>query len=146
MKTYKDLTKNKEAKWFQMNPLLTSNHMIGIDREDGKTSITLEPGDLVELTPMEVFANQDRQCFKDGVIAEVPTAKVKEAMKVQHSSPIATDDDVWAQYDAIEYINKASEIKSRSILRTLLEKAQKQNRPYQTIKSLEGLIEKAVGV
>lgn len=146
MKTYKDLTKNKESKWFQMNPLLGDNHFIGIDREDGKTSVSLEPGDLIELTPMELYANQDRPCFKDGMVAEVPAHKVKEALAMKHESPITTEDNSWAACDPVEFINKASAIKSRSILKTLLEKAKQQNRPYQTIKALEEMIEKAAGV
>lgn len=146
MKTYKDLSKSKEAKWFQFNPLLSKNNFVGIDREDGKTTISLEPGDIVQLSPMEIYANQDRPCFKDGMMVEIPENKVKEALARKFKSEVTTDADTWDKYDDIEFLNNASQIKSRGVLRTLLEKAKMQNRSYNTIQGLDKMIGEAQGV
>ena len=146
MKTYKDPSKSKESKWFQFNPLIAKNHYIGIDREDGKVSISLEPGDIVQLSPMEIYANQDRPCFTDGMLTEIPESKVKDAIKKQFKPEVSNDEDVWAAYDDVEYLNQASVIKSRGVLRTLLDKAKAQNRSYRTISGLEKLIENASSI
>jgi len=146
MKTYKDPSKSKESKWFQFNPLIAKNNFVGIDREDGKTSITLEPGDIVQLSPMEIYANQDRPCFTDGMMTEIPENKVKDAVKKQFKPEISSDEDVWAAYDDVEYLNQASVIKSRGVLRTLLDKAKKQDRGYKCISGMEKLIETAPGI
>jgi hypothetical protein len=129
-----------------MNPLLTENNFVGIDREDGKTSVTLTPGDIIELSPMEIYANQDRPCFRDGMMTEIPTEKVKDAIKRKFEAVTNNDADVWAQYDDIEYVNKAKDVKSRSVLRTLLTKAKEKDRSYKTIQALEKMISEEAGV
>ncbi|HNU60649.1 MAG TPA: hypothetical protein PKL04_00455 [Methanofastidiosum sp.] len=146
MKTYKDPSKSKESKWFQMNPLLTPNNLVGIDREDGKTTVTLFPGDIIELSPMEIYANQDRSCFRDGMIVEISGEKVKDALKRKYEAKVTNDIDEWMQYDDVEFINKAKDVKSRSVLRTLLAKAKEKDRSYKTIQALEKMIAEVAGV
>ena len=146
MKTYKDPSKSKDSKWYQFNPLLPANNVVGIDREDGKTSISLEPGDIVQLSPMEVYANQDRAPFVNGMMIEMPESKVKDAMKRKITADVTSDIDTWDKYDDVEYLNQAGLIKSRGVLRTLLDRAKNKNRGYKTIQGLEKMITEATGV
>lgn len=148
MQMYADYSQaGKEEKlWFQYDPLKPSNEMVGFDKQDGR-SVTLNPGDFIQLTRIEVASNQNRDIMKDGTmirVSEKDLAKVANDYNTIGCKAVEMAMDEWDKLDDVELLNKAAELTGKSKLRNIKNAAIKHGkRLHSTISKLDEMIEKA---
>ena len=149
MQMYADYSQAKEAEkvWFQFDPLKPSNEMVGFDKQDGR-SVTLNPGDFIQLTRIEIASNQHRDIMKDGTMIRVDDkalAKVASDFNTIGNRAVDIAMAEWDELDDTELLNKASELNSKSKLKNVRNQAiKKGTRLYTTIQKLDEMILKAV--
>ena len=149
---YADTTGQK-AYWFlydesKVDPDDIRFEMVGVDKAQGH-SITLKPGDFIQLSEIEIMGMHNRSVMKDGTLIRIDDKKMKEILKAamdgtgfitaNEAVTNATSKDI----DDVEVLNRAADVTSKSMLKRILKQAQDDNRGYQCIKKLQEMVDKA---
>lgn len=148
---YADTTGQK-SHWFlydhtKVEPERVPYEMVGVDKATG-FSITMKPGDFIQLTEVEIMGMHNRIIMKDGTLIRVDEKKMKELLKASmegagFSTTLEIIEETGKIEDDVELLNRAAGLESRAVLKRILNDAKKSNRGYHTIQKLEEMIEKA---
>lgn len=147
---YADTT-NQKSFWFlydhtKIDPDRIASEMVGVDKATG-FSITLRPGDFIQLTEIEVMGMHNRSIMKDGTLIRVDEKRMKEFLKgAIDATGFSTTNEIIeeaSKKNDTDLINDALNVESRAVLKRILNQAKKDNRGYLCIQKLEELIEKA---
>ncbi len=141
-----------QKKWYLFNPAAAEHDMIGFDKLDGQGSITLVPGDLIELTEIEVAANMHRSIMRDGTVTVIDEKKLKQMMNptyndVAENVDFSDDSNLEAllMLDDVDFLNKVANIKKKTFLRRIYQMIQddKYKKLYSTIKRVKQYVDEA---
>lgn len=84
MKVWYDLNMNipsDKKKFFQFSKYSDKYTLVGIEKHDGQGAITLKPGDIIQLTEMEIAANEQRIIFREGIMVEISEDDVRKLVE-----------------------------------------------------------------
>lgn len=145
MKVWYDLNMNipnEKKKFFQFSRYSDKYTLLGIEKHDGQGAITLKPGDVVQLTDMEIAANEHRIIFKDGLLVEITSEDVKQlvARVEQEKQKILSDIELEEllskpEKELINFINTCdNKINIKKLYKALNNDVDKN---YKYIKAIE---------